>query len=278
MKTQTVPCELIDPDPRQPRTSIDQQQLKQLAASINDVGLLQPLIVFRNEDRLTVVDGHRRLAALRQLKQRQAAAYVLNERPDENRLLLTQLIANGQRADLSPLDTALAYKRLRDAKCCTNTELAAELHVSKSRVTMYLSLLRLPEDARALVNDGSLAVSSAYAIARVADNAARAKLLHDAVTGDAKRDDIARRASGRPAGKLTRVTFPVGNAEITIGTRREVDLSACVTLLEQLLRHCRKASKEQLSLPTVTSLLADGQRNSPAANADRQTTCEGQSL
>lgn len=277
MKTQIIPCELIDPDPKQPRTSIDKQQLVQLAASINDVGLLQPIIVFRDEDRVTVVDGHRRLAALRQLKQAQVAAFVLNERPDENRLLVTQLIANGQRADLSPLDTALAYKRLRDAKRCTNTELAAELHVSKSRVTMYLSLLRLPEDARALVNDGSLAVSSAYAIARVADDAAREKLLQDAVSGGARRDDIARRASRKPTGKLSRVTFPMGSARVTIGTPEEADLSACVTILQQLLRHCRKASKEQLSLQTVTSLLADSQRNSESSNADRQTKCEGES-
>ncbi len=116
MKAEIIPQSLFDPDPNQPRLHLEPEDTKQLARSIRDFGQLQPIIAFRNANRYTVVDGHRRVAALGMARIETATALVLDSRPDSDTLLLTQLAANCMRVDLKPTERALAFKRLKDSR------------------------------------------------------------------------------------------------------------------------------------------------------------------
>jgi ParB family chromosome partitioning protein len=91
MKYQITRRDLIDPDENQPRRSLDQEHIQQLSESINQHGILQPLIVYVNGDRYMAVDGHYRLAASGLLALKDVPTLVLPSKPDADMLLLTQL-------------------------------------------------------------------------------------------------------------------------------------------------------------------------------------------
>lgn len=262
MKPEAVPCNLLDADPQQPRKQMDSAETERLAHSIRDVGLLQPIIVFRSNDRFVIVDGHRRAAALTLLKREKAMALVLAERPSADRLLVTQLIANGQRVDLCLADQAAAFQRLKDAQKCTNTELATLLHTSKSRVTMLLSILRLPSEGQQLVNDGTVPLSTAYAISRVDDQQKQEHMLAEAANGTLKRDAAAARVARKTSRPSHRTVFRIRDNEIVFCGSEEPTPADCVLILQQLLKACRSAVKSGLSIRTLESMMADSRASS----------------
>ena len=116
MRVEQIATSLITPDVNQPRLSIEPEPLKELALSIRELGVLQPLIVFQHEDGFCLVDGHRRHAAANLLKLASIPAMVLPSRPDGDQLLLTQMAANCMRVDLKPTEKAIAYLRLKKSR------------------------------------------------------------------------------------------------------------------------------------------------------------------
>ena len=194
MKYQILRRDLIDPDETQPRRSLDSERVQQLCGSIRDHGILQPLIVYQKAERYATVDGHYRLSASGLLGLEDVPALVLPLRPDVDTLLLTQLAANGMRVDLKPTEKAIAYQRLKELRSLSNAELAKLMNISKSAVTETLSYLGLPDEAKALLDSGRLAGSTAYAISRAPDEATRQELLAKAVQGELRREDAAIRS------------------------------------------------------------------------------------
>jgi ParB family chromosome partitioning protein len=258
MKPTIISRDMIDPDPDQPRRSIDPEPLEQLADSIRMHGLLQPVIVYESGERRILVDGHRRFEAAGLAGLKEVLALVLNEKPNAETLLLIQLEANCQRADLKPTEQALAYKRLLEMRKWTLTEMAAALHVSKSTVTQFLSFLNLPENGREMLDAGTLARSTAYAISRETDPARRAALLEKAMQGELRRDDAAKQVSQKPSRpSRVRCTFRIDDAEVTIATEEELEPELCLSLLQALGRELRKAEREGLNVRTLESVLAD---------------------
>lgn len=258
MRAETISYPLIDPDPEQPRLSMDSAELQQLAASIRDLGQLQSVIVYCQGERYTLVDGHRRHAALGLLRAETINALVLERPPDADTLLQTQLAANCLRVDLKPTEKALAYQRLLQSRNWSHVELAQAMHVSKSTVTQTLSWLSLSDAAKAKLDAGELSGSAAYAISRAGDGATQQALLDKAVSSRLTRDDVQREVSRNgTASRRQRSIFRLVDGEVSLQIRESSDLDGCVELLQQLLRECRKAIKQGLDVSTFERVLTD---------------------
>jgi ParB family chromosome partitioning protein len=156
--------ESILPNPRQPRTRFDPEELAELAASIREHGVLQPLIVTQGQepDRYILVAGERRWLAARQAGLTHVPA-LLREASDQQRLELA-LIENVQRADLAPLETADAYRQLAEDFSLSHEEIALRVGKSRVAVTNTLRLLKLPEAVRQALAQGKISEGHARAL------------------------------------------------------------------------------------------------------------------
>jgi ParB family chromosome partitioning protein len=153
----------IEAMPSQPRSRFDEESLQELAASIRENGIIQPLIVRATDDgTLRLIAGERRLRAAR-LVGLERVPVVVREAEGEDDYALA-LIENIQRADLDPIEEAKAFERLIAEHAFTQDELAQRVGKSRSAVANALRLLRLPDPIRALLADGSLSAGHARAI------------------------------------------------------------------------------------------------------------------
>lgn len=248
----------IDPDVDQPRRAMDQEELENLASSIRSRGMLQPPVLYRHEDRLITVDGHRRIAAAGMAGVEEFLALVLPAKPSPDEALLMQLAANSLRSDLKPSEQAASFQKLQQMKGWNHAQLAEAMHISKGTVTQILSLLTLPLEAQAMVDSGKLAKSTAYAISREQDESRRSEMLQMAAQGELKRDDAARQVSQRPRVRpKVRSAFRVADAEVIVVTEEDIGVDGCLAILQQLCSECRRAAKQALNVKTLESILAD---------------------
>ncbi|MGL6208537.1 MAG: ParB/RepB/Spo0J family partition protein [Paracoccaceae bacterium] len=161
---QMVPVEKIVPNPHQPRRDFDAQALQDLADSLRQKGVIQPLIVRSkpDSDLFEIVAGERRwrasqLAGLHQLP-------VIVRDFDDSEVIEIAIIENIQRADLNAIEEALAYRQLMDRFGHTQEKVAEALSRSRSHIANLLRLLTLPEDVQRRVRDGSLSAGHARAL------------------------------------------------------------------------------------------------------------------
>jgi ParB family chromosome partitioning protein len=161
-----IPASAITRNPHQPRTRFDLAELDELAASIREHGILQPLLVTRGPtpELYTLIAGERRLLAARQAGL--ATVPVIVREASEEQMVELALIENVQRADLSPLETAEAYRQLNEDFSLSHDEIATQVGKSRVTVTNTLRLLKLPE-----------AVKQALAEGRITEGHARALLM-----------------------------------------------------------------------------------------------------
>ena len=164
-----ITLDRIDADPDQPRREFSQEDLDQLAASIGQMGVLQPIIVryVAERDRYQVVDGERRWRASR-LAGKASIPCVVNEQDlSADRIMQLQLVANALRCDLSPLEAARAYQSLQVAWACSRKELATQLNISESKLSRTMAILDLPGDQQQAIAIGNVAPTAAVQRARV---------------------------------------------------------------------------------------------------------------
>lgn len=153
----------IVPNPRQPRTAFDEAALRELAASLRQVGMLQPIVVRPLDTRrYEIVAGERRFRAARLAGLAEVPALVRHTEDDQ--LLTEALVENIHRADLSPLEEAAAYDQLLGDFGLTHDELAARLGRSRSTITNTLRLLTLPAALQQQVAQGLLTAGHARAL------------------------------------------------------------------------------------------------------------------
>jgi ParB family chromosome partitioning protein len=171
-----VDIDLIAPNPEQPRQRFDEAALDELAASIREHGLLQPLVVTRlvaesGAVSYRLIAGERRLLAARRAGLTRVPVVVRETTP--RGLLELALVENLQRADLGPLEEAQAYRRLAEEFGLSQEEIAAR--VGKSRVTVAnaLRLLSLPEPIKEGLSSGQISEGHARALLGLPDTAAR---------------------------------------------------------------------------------------------------------
>lgn len=154
----------IKPNPKQPRKSFKEESIKELAASIKEYGLIQPVLLHDNKDgSYILVAGERRLRACVSLGFESIKAVIGSD--FKQNLAELALIENIQREDLNPLDLAKAFKYLLDKHKLTQEELASLVHKSRSEVANILRILSLDDDTKALISKGVLSKAHAKIIA-----------------------------------------------------------------------------------------------------------------
>ncbi|MDP3960460.1 MAG: ParB/RepB/Spo0J family partition protein [Pseudorhodobacter sp.] len=191
-----VPIEKLIPNPRQPRRDFSPQALEDLAASIRQRGVLQPLIVrpVPGSDRFEIVAGERRWRAA-QLTQLHELPVLVRDF-DDTEVLEVAIIENIQRADLNAIEEAAGFRQLMERFGHTQEKLAEALSKSRSHIANLLRLLNLPEDVQALVRDGKLTAGHARALITSPD------------ASDLARKVIARGLSVRETEDLARAIKP----------------------------------------------------------------------
>ena len=188
-----VPVDQVHPSPANPRQTL--HDIDELAASIRENGLIQPLVVQRvpGKPGVQIVAGHRRHAAVQRLGWAKVPCIVRRDMlPDEE--LLAMLVENGQRASLDPIEEARALRQLRDAGM-SDGEIARKVGRSISTVRGRLSLLLLPPDEQEAVRAGHYSISHATDLIRADRARQRAK------------DRPESRPVGRPKGAKTKPYF-----------------------------------------------------------------------
>lgn len=146
--------DLINPNPLQPRKNFNESTLLELSSSIREHGILQPILVYEDNNEYFLIAGERRLRASKLAKLNTIKAIIVDIKLEKLRELA--LIENIQREDLNPIDLALSYDALIKDYNITQDELALKLQKSRTQITNTLSLLRLPKDAQKLLIEGKI--------------------------------------------------------------------------------------------------------------------------
>ncbi|WP_439153684.1 ParB/RepB/Spo0J family partition protein [Yoonia sp.] len=160
-----VPVEQVRPNPDQPRRTFAEDTLQELAASVSEKGIIQPLIVRQapgNPDMFEIVAGERRWRAA-QIAQLHEIPVLLREYNDTE-VLEVAIIENIQRADLNPIDEAAGYRLLMDRFGHTQEQLAMALGKSRSHIANLMRLLGLPEEVQQYLVSGALSAGHARAL------------------------------------------------------------------------------------------------------------------
>lgn len=225
-----VPIEKIKPNPEQPRRTFTQEQLDDLAASVKEKGVIQPLIVRPSpsvEGEYEIVAGERRWRASQMAKLHQLPV-IVREYSDTEALEVA-IIENIQRADLNAIEEAAGYRDLMDRFGHTQEKVSEALGKSRSHIANLLRLLNLPDDVQAFVRDGQLTAGHARTLV-TADNASALA-----------REIISKGLSVRAAEKLAKGPVPSKprssspKAEKDADTKAlEADLSAATGMKVQI--------------------------------------------
>lgn len=166
----TIGLDQVEPNPRQPRESFDQQELAELAQSLQTVGLLQPIVVREiGGDRYQIIAGERRFRAAQLAGFRDIRAVLRHTADDQ--VLTEALVENIHRVDLNALEEAAAYHQLLDDFGFTHEQLAARIGKSRSAITNTLRLLSLSPDLQRHVITGELSAGHARALLAIDDPA-----------------------------------------------------------------------------------------------------------
>jgi ParB family chromosome partitioning protein len=170
-----VPVNAITPNPKQPRTRFAAEELASLAASIREVGILQPIVVRRAGDvGYELVAGERRLRAAKQAGL--ATVPVVLRDTDDSDILREALIENIHREDLGPIELAEAFRQLLEDLGLKQEELADRVGVSRSHIANTIRLLQLPLDVQQVLTDGKIQAGHARALLALGDAEAQGSL------------------------------------------------------------------------------------------------------
>jgi ParB family chromosome partitioning protein len=162
LKFEEIPTSAIRPNTRQPRRSFPEAGIRELSASIREVGILQPLVVRSTESGFELIAGERRLRAAKEAGLDRVP--VLIRQAEDNESMELALVENLQREDLNSLETAAAYQALMEGFGLTKEKLALRLGKSRAAVTNTLRLAQLPTEIQAMLLEGKLTEGHARAI------------------------------------------------------------------------------------------------------------------
>ena len=175
-----LPVDRLKPNPFQPRRELDGEKLDELVASIQENGLLQPLVVRPDDaEGWEIVAGERRWRAVGELGWDRVPAFV--REVDDQTMLVLALIENLQREELSPIDEAHAYQRLIDDFGLTQSEVAEQVGRDRSTVSNTIRLLGLPAEVLVLVGKGELSAGHARALLSLDDRDQAISLAQKAI-------------------------------------------------------------------------------------------------
>jgi ParB family chromosome partitioning protein len=238
-----VPVDKIVPDPNQPRKVFTPEDLQDLADSIRDRGLLQPIRVRWDEGRekYIVIAGERRWRAARMAGLDRLTCVVTEEEMAEAEILHDQLVENCIRADLQPIEQAEAFKVLMDAKGWSAARLAEELHIRDSTVFKALALLELPGEVRAKVAAGEIKPATAYELSRLEHPEEQVAMAERVVAEKLTRDQAAaavreKTGRGEAPGKARAEIRLEGGRKVIVSGLADDRPEAILTALRQAMK------------------------------------------
>ncbi len=213
-----IPVDQIEPNPEQPRQHFSREALRELADSIKDRGLIQPIVVEEKGERFMILAGERRWRAARLAGVARIDAIVRKAGSDP---LVVAIIENALREDLNPVEHAEALQKLA-SRGMTNREIAGLLHKSESVISETLTITRLPEDLKTEVRSGAtnLPRSTLAKIATLESEEAMRELFEQARTGELTvrqaRKAIKKSQGGRPSNYTFRWRAPKDAYEVQV--------------------------------------------------------------
>lgn len=178
-----VALERIRPNPYQPRQEFKDAALDELASSIEELGVIQPITVRAlGDDQFEIISGERRLRAARRAGIDRLPAFIRKASSEE--MLEMALVENVQREQLNPIEVALGYQRLMEECGLTQEEVSEKVSKSRATVSNFLRLLRLPPRVQAALRDKEVAMGHARALIAMDDEEAQVALLEETIEED----------------------------------------------------------------------------------------------
>jgi ParB family transcriptional regulator, chromosome partitioning protein len=182
--TMEVDIDLLSPNEQQPRWTMDDAKLEDLARSVKSNGIIQPILVRRDGARYRIIAGERRWRAAQRAGLQRVPVVVREVSQGDQQLLELALIENLQRENLNPVDEALAYQRLAEDFSLTQDQIAAAVGKDRSSIANFMRLLKLPEEVRGDLAAGSLSTGHARALLPLPDAAAQRQAAREVISKD----------------------------------------------------------------------------------------------
>ncbi|MFO8001041.1 MAG: ParB/RepB/Spo0J family partition protein [Marinilabilia sp.] len=174
-----IPIDRIEGNPWQPRSHFDEEKLNELAASIREIGIVQPLTLRKAADKFQLIAGERRLRAAKIAGLETIPAYV--RMAEDDTMLEMALVENIQREDLDPIEVAISYQRLIDECNLTQESMSDRVGKKRSTIANYLRLLRLPAEIQLGLREKQITMGHARALINLEDQKARIRIFHQIV-------------------------------------------------------------------------------------------------
>ena len=175
-----ISLDLISPNPDQPRTTFDEEALEELATSIRELGIIQPLSLRKiGPDSYQIIAGERRFRAARMAGLTSVPAYIRSV--NETELTEMALIENIQREDLNAIEVALTFKKLIDQYSLTQERLSERIGKKRATIANFLRLLRLPAEVQLGLRDKRVDMGHARALLSVEDPSEQLKLYNQII-------------------------------------------------------------------------------------------------
>ena len=207
-----VDIDILAPNEKQPRVQMDEAKLDELAQSIKENGVIQPILVQRIGDLYRIIAGERRWRAAQRAGLLKVPV-VVRELPidGDRQLLQLALIENIQRENLNPVDEAAAYQRLADEFGLTHDQIAAAVGKDRSSVANYVRLLKLAEEVRADLAAGALTMGHARALLALTDHAAQRQASREVISralSVRETEALVKRLASPPAPRIAKADSP----------------------------------------------------------------------
>lgn len=241
----------IQPNPNQPRSEFDDDSLQELANSIRQIGLVQPITLRDMGDgTYTIIAGERRWRACQRVGLTTIPAYIRTV--DDENMLEMALVENIQREDLSAIEVALAYQKLIEQYSLTQDQLSEKVGKNRATIANYLRLLKLPASVQMALRNKEIDMGHARALLSIADPKAQLKVFSEMKKG---------RMSVRQIENMGRLLSEGGSVKTKTGKRirqKGSNLSADYNLLREGLRKifktkvemtCSESGKGKISIP-----------------------------
>ena len=180
----------LRPNPYQPRINFNEDALKDLAASIKENGVFQPIIVKKSIKDYEIIAGERRVRASRMARLKTIPAIIRTFTDDQ--MMSIALLENLQRENLNIIEEAKAYKLMLERLSLTQEELSTKVGKSRSHVTNILGILRLPDEVQSLLKFGKLSMGHARILSKLEDNKKIVELANKVVDEDLSVRDLER--------------------------------------------------------------------------------------
>ena len=193
---QNLPIEQVKPNPDQPRRDFDDAALKELADSISEKGIIQPLIVRADGDGYQIVAGERRWRAA-QLARLHEVPVVIRDFSDVE-VLEIAIIENIQRSDLNPVEEALGYRQLQEKFGHTQEQLSSALGKSRSHIANLMRLLNLPEEVLRWLREDKLSAGHARALITADDPTGLARIVMSKGLSVRETEKLAKAGGAKP--------------------------------------------------------------------------------